>query len=72
MPKPSTFHTIETITAQSARSASSPNHTTGLATMPRSISPLVDQAEIVAEQPVPEQARDAEPDDHRHEHDARA
>ena len=32
--------------------------------------PLVDQPIVVAEQPVPKQARHAEPDDHRHEDNA--
>ena len=55
MPKPSTFHTIETMTAQSARLASSPNQMIGARDNAEIDKETIDQAKIVAEQPIPEQ-----------------
>ena len=71
MPKPTTFQVTEITTAQSARSALV-NQTIGSRIDVQIDQQLVEQADLLVEQPEPEQARRAEADDDRQEDDARA
>ncbi len=58
------------MTAHRATSASTPSHRIGFRDEAEIEQQPVDQAEIVAEQPLPEQARRAEADDYRREYHA--
>ena len=70
MPKPITFHVIETMIAHSDRLASTPSQSGGLLYDPEIHEDAVDEAVVAGKQPEPEKARHSEADDHRHEDDA--